>query len=130
MPNSPRNRKARRLKVNNGAAAPAQRSPGESTQAQKQARQTPQAQHERKQRVLTRGQPAIIATIADAVTVKNVNMFFLMAPNGQVPLDDEHGLGSTFTTVVFSTAISSGWQDLLPSCWQRLPKRATWRSLS
>lgn len=96
MPNSPRNRKARRLKVNNGTAAPAQRSPGESSQAQKQARQTPQAQHERKQRVLTRGQPAIIASIADAVTVKNVNMFFLMAPNGQVPLDDEHGFGLYF----------------------------------
>jgi glycogen debranching enzyme len=52
-----------------------------------------QEQQERKQRVLTQGTPAIVRSIADAVVIKDENIYFLAEPDGQVPLGDDHGLG-------------------------------------
>jgi hypothetical protein len=54
---------------------------------------SPQEQQERKQRVLTHGTPAIVQSIADAVVIKNENIFFLTEPDGGVPLAGEHGFG-------------------------------------
>ncbi|MCA1491488.1 amylo-alpha-1,6-glucosidase [Ensifer sp. NBAIM29] len=64
-----------------------------SAQAEEQARNTPEARQERKQRVLTQGQPAIVGSIADAVSVKNLNLFYVAAPDGQMPLKCDHGFG-------------------------------------
>ena len=47
---------------------------------------SPQEQEERKQRVLTHGAPAVVRSIADAVVVKDGNLFFLTEPDGRVPL--------------------------------------------
>ncbi len=52
----------------------------------------PEAQ-ERKARVLTQGVPAMVRSIADAVVIKNKNLFLLTQPDGLVPLQGSHGLG-------------------------------------
>src|SRR5262249_48992770 len=54
---------------------------------------TAQEKHERKQRVLTQGTPSVTSSIADAVVVKNGNLFFLTEPDGKVPLGGNHGFG-------------------------------------
>jgi N-terminal domain of (some) glycogen debranching enzymes len=54
---------------------------------------SPQEQRERKERVLTQGTPAIVRSIADAVVIKDENIFFLAEPDGRVPLGDDHGFG-------------------------------------
>ncbi|MBI4493925.1 MAG: amylo-alpha-1,6-glucosidase [Chloroflexi bacterium] len=53
----------------------------------------PQERHARKQRVLARGTPSITRSIADAVVVKDEDLFFLAKPDGTVPLGGEHGFG-------------------------------------
>src|SRR5581483_4522494 len=45
------------------------------------------------QRVLTKGTPSIARSIADAVVVKDENIFFLTRPDGQIPLQQGHGFG-------------------------------------
>ncbi|MBZ9798539.1 glycogen debranching N-terminal domain-containing protein [Mesorhizobium sp. ES1-4] len=67
-----------------------------SSHGQEKARQTPQAKRERKRRVLTQGHSAIVRSIADAVTTKNVNLYYVVAPDAQIPLNDEHGFGLYF----------------------------------
>jgi glycogen debranching enzyme len=52
-----------------------------------------QEEHERKQRILTHGTPSITASIAEAVVIKDENLFFLTAPDGNVPLGEGHGFG-------------------------------------
>ncbi len=47
----------------------------------------------RKERVLSQGALAATASIADAVVIKNENVFFLTAPSGEVPLTPNHGYG-------------------------------------
>lgn len=47
----------------------------------------------RKHRLLTHGAPSITGSIDDAVVTKNENLFFLTTPNGNVPLDGNHGFG-------------------------------------
>ena len=51
------------------------------------------ASEARKQRVLTQHAAAIVAGIADAVVIKDDNVFFVCEPNGLVPLAAGHGLG-------------------------------------
>ncbi|MDM7914923.1 MAG: glycogen debranching N-terminal domain-containing protein [Candidatus Eisenbacteria bacterium] len=51
---------------------------------------------ERKQRVLTHGTPSMVSSIADAVVIKQENLFFLTRPDGRVPLRSDHGLGLYF----------------------------------
>ena len=50
-------------------------------------------EEDRKQRVLSEGMPSMVQSIADAVVIKNRNLFFLTQPNGDVPLTKGHGLG-------------------------------------
>lgn len=45
------------------------------------------------QQTLTQGIPSITRTIADAVVIKNENLFFLTKPDGIVPLEGTHGFG-------------------------------------
>ncbi len=87
-------------------------SPRKKTQAQPSTRTSPAAtargertvkgerkavpaaeKRERKKRVLTQGALATTTSIADAVVIKNQNVFFLTAPSGQIPLTPGHGFG-------------------------------------
>lgn len=54
---------------------------------------SPAEKEERKQRVLTQGTPSVTSDISDAVVIKDEDMFFLAAPDGDVPLEGEHGFG-------------------------------------
>lgn len=45
------------------------------------------------QKALTEGIPSITRSIADAVVIKNENVFFLTKPDGCVPIADNHGFG-------------------------------------
>jgi glycogen debranching enzyme len=65
-----------------------------------QAERQGQAQHppqegvrERKQRVLTKRTPSIVRSIADAIVIKDEDLFFLAQPDGSVPLKGQHGYG-------------------------------------
>ncbi len=59
----------------------------------KEAHLSPQEKHKRKERVLTQGAPSITNSIADALVMKNENIFFLTKPDGSVPLSENHGYG-------------------------------------
>src|SRR5919201_1754269 len=50
-------------------------------------------QRQRKWRVLTHTTPAITPPIADAVVIKDENLFFLTTRDGRVPLRGAHGFG-------------------------------------
>jgi glycogen debranching enzyme len=71
--------------------------PKEDTQAQKETTRhvglTPEQQQERKNRVLTKGTPSIVRSIADAVVIKEDALFFLTQPDGNVPMRRGHGYG-------------------------------------
>jgi len=53
----------------------------------------PGQRRQRKQRVLTHKKPSQVASIADAIVIKEEDIFFLCARDGQVPLRGPHGLG-------------------------------------
>jgi glycogen debranching enzyme len=59
----------------------------------KHAPLSPEEKQKRKQRVLTHGTSSITSSIADAVVIKDENLFFLTTPNGNVPLGGNHGFG-------------------------------------
>ncbi|MBO9539958.1 amylo-alpha-1,6-glucosidase [bacterium] len=48
---------------------------------------------ERKQRVLAQRTPSVVRSIADAIVVKDQSVYFLSAPDGNVPLRQGHGFG-------------------------------------
>ena len=47
----------------------------------------------RKERLLTRGEPSVTRSIADALCIKNGNIFFVTESDGNVPVKDGHGYG-------------------------------------
>ena len=51
------------------------------------------ARHERKQRVLTQGTPSVTRTIADAIVVKDGDLFLVTQPDGRAPRGGDHGFG-------------------------------------
>ena len=53
----------------------------------------PDARHGRKQRVLTHGTPSVTRTIADALVLKDGDLFLVTEPSGSVPRGGDHGLG-------------------------------------
>ncbi len=59
----------------------------------KEAHLSHEEKQKRKQRVLTQGTPSITRSIADALVLKNENLFFLTQPDGDVPLSENHGFG-------------------------------------
>ncbi|WP_224597838.1 glycogen debranching N-terminal domain-containing protein [Mesorhizobium sp. ES1-3] len=79
-----------------GKARPAPRHREQSARAQDKVQQTPQAQQERKLRVLTKGHPAMVDSIAGAVTVKNLDLYYVVASDAQMPVKGEHGFGLYF----------------------------------
>jgi hypothetical protein len=42
---------------------------------------------------LTRGRPSDVESLADAIVIKNENVFFVARSDGGVPLKNSHGLG-------------------------------------
>jgi len=52
-----------------------------------------EARHARKQRVLTHGTPSVTRTIADAVVLKDGDLFLVTDPDGRLPRRGDHGLG-------------------------------------
>ena len=74
------------------ATPPRPRSAG----VQQKTRQTPHAQQERRHRVLAKGHPAMVDSIAGAVTVKNLDRYYVVAADAQIPLKGEHGFGLYF----------------------------------
>lgn len=53
----------------------------------------PEEKHARKRRILTHESTALVQSIANAIVLKNEDIFFLAEPDGSVPLKDHHGLG-------------------------------------
>ncbi len=54
------------------------------------------ASEERKRHVLTQGTPSVTRAIADAVVIKDGDLFLLVEPDGRVPGTSGHGLGLYF----------------------------------
>lgn len=63
------------------------------TQVSAPAPRAPHEQSQRKQQVLTRRTPSVARGIADAVVLKDDDLFFLSCPDGQVPAGRDHGYG-------------------------------------
>src|SRR5690242_12418043 len=55
-----------------------------------------ESNHDRKQRVLTKRTPSIVRGIADAIVIKDEDLFLLTKPDGCVPLEGPHGHGLYF----------------------------------
>jgi glycogen debranching enzyme len=53
----------------------------------------PATRHSRKQRVLTHGTPSVTRTIADALVLKDGDLFLVTESDGRVPAGPDHGLG-------------------------------------
>jgi glycogen debranching enzyme len=60
---------------------------------EKEKQLSPGEVHERKQRILTHGTPSITSSIADAVVIKDENVFLVTSPDGGIPLGHGHGFG-------------------------------------
>src|SRR4051812_26358636 len=54
---------------------------------------SPEQKEDRKQRIQTHGRASMTRSIADAVVIKDGDLFFLCEPSGRVPLEGEHGFG-------------------------------------
>ncbi len=69
----------------------------QSSAGPREIQQTDQLSQEekqqRKQQVLTQGRSSITRSIADAVTIKDTNVFFLTCPDGNIPVAESHGYG-------------------------------------
>ena len=61
---------------------------------------SPQETSERKQRVLTKRTPSVVRSIADAIVIKDEDLFFLCAPDGNVPLDEGARLRSLLSRLL------------------------------
>jgi glycogen debranching enzyme len=60
---------------------------------EKEQQLSPGEVRERKQRILTHGTPSITSSIADAVVIKDENIFLVTSPDGSMPLGQGHGFG-------------------------------------
>lgn len=54
---------------------------------------SPQQRQERKDRILNQGASSVTLGIAEAIVVKDKDVFFLTAPDGNVPMKRAHGFG-------------------------------------
>src|SRR5919109_4982778 len=69
---------------------------------------------ERKQRVLTHGTPSVTSTIAEAVVVKDGDLFLLVEPDGRIPRSAEHGMGLYFEDCRFLRTFEITLSDTSP----------------
>jgi len=68
------------------------RAPGAEPEVKEQ-QLDPREVRKRKQRILTHGTPSITSSIADAVVIKDENIFLVTGPDGRIPLSQGHGFG-------------------------------------
>ena len=55
--------------------------------------QAAESKDDRREETLTKARPAMADSLADAIVIKNENVFFVARPDGNVPLRNSHGLG-------------------------------------
>lgn len=55
--------------------------------------QAAESKDDRRKETLTKERPATAESLADAIVIKNENVFFVARPDGNVPLKDSHGMG-------------------------------------
>lgn len=55
--------------------------------------QAAESKDDRREETLTKARPATADSLADAIVIKNENIFFVTRPDGNVPLRDSHGMG-------------------------------------
>src|ERR671930_483864 len=67
--------------------------PGQGQAAEQKRPLTEQDKQERKERLQTNGRASVTRSIANAIVVKEGDVFFLSEPDGNVPLGGEHGFG-------------------------------------
>jgi hypothetical protein len=112
MPHSQHQGQRRRHRVSGSTASqPRHRSP-RTEDKQSKERYLSHAQHERRQRVLTQGKSALVSSVAEAVVIKNANIFSALPPMGVFHTTASTVLDSTITTAAFSMAMrctSLGW---------------------
>lgn len=78
------------------AAKSAARSSLQPARTRQEARQVPHARQGRRHRVLAKRHPAMVDSIAGAVTVKSLDLYYVVASDAQIPLKGEHGFGLYF----------------------------------
>src|SRR6188768_3049643 len=52
-----------------------------------------ESKEDRRKETLTKERPAKADSLADAIVIKNENVFFVARPDGNVPLMNSHGMG-------------------------------------
>lgn len=55
--------------------------------------QAAESKDDRRKETLTKARPAMADSLADAIVIKNENVFFVARPDGNVPLRNSHGMG-------------------------------------
>jgi glycogen debranching enzyme len=55
--------------------------------------QAAESKEDRRKETLTKERPATADSLADAIVIKNENVFFVARPDGNVPLMNSHGMG-------------------------------------
>lgn len=96
MVKSEREPGSRQADRHRGQAQPASPHSEPAARAREKAPQTPRAQKARKHRVLAKGHPAMVGSIAGAITVKSLDLYYVVASDAQIPLKGEHGFGLYF----------------------------------
>ncbi len=74
----------------------------------------PDHRQARKRRVLTHGLPSVTRTIADAVVLKDGDLFLITEPDGRVPCGGEHGFGLYYHDCRFLRAYEFRINGVLP----------------
>lgn len=76
---------------------------------------TKRDREKRKQRLQTHGRSSVTRSIADAVVLKNEDLFFVSEPDGGVPLDGGHGCGLYYHDCRFLDGYQLKLGDASPS---------------
>jgi hypothetical protein len=80
---------------------------------------TSEEEQERKARVLSHNEPALVRSIADAVVVKYEDLFFLTTRDGSVPLGGDHGFGLYYHDCRFLNGYELKLAERNPTCSSR-----------
>ena len=72
---------------------------------------------------------SIHGNVAEAIVIKNGNLFFLSEPDGTLPLVRDTDSAFTTTIAVFLTAMSSRSAARNRKCWSAMPIADSWPRL-
>lgn len=87
-----------------------------------------QERRERKQQLLTHRRPSETSGLADAMVIKDGDIFFLTDPGGEVPFQESHGLGLYFHDCRYLNGYQSGSAGCLWPRWRRPQAAGSWLS--